>query len=79
MRDQEEVGWEAILNQDSIPSGNIALIYNISMHSICTGSMRGSRIKEAKDTLLLFLKILPMGCYFNIIGFGSHFEVLFKK
>ena len=44
-----------------------------------SGSMHGSRIKEAKDTLLLFLKSLPTGCYFNIIGFGSNFEALFKE
>lgn len=44
-----------------------------------SGSMHGSRIKEAKDSLLLFLKSLPTGCYFNIIGFGSNFEALFKE
>ncbi|XP_051546245.1 von Willebrand factor A domain-containing protein 5A-like [Myxocyprinus asiaticus] len=38
-----------------------------------------SRIEGAKDTLLLLLKSLPMGCYFNIYGFGSHFESLFPK
>uniref|UniRef100_A0A8C2JJV9 VIT domain-containing protein n=1 Tax=Cyprinus carpio TaxID=7962 RepID=A0A8C2JJV9_CYPCA len=29
------------------------------------------RIESAKDTLLLLLKSLPVGCYFNIYGFGS--------
>ncbi|KAK7117259.1 hypothetical protein R3I94_022728 [Phoxinus phoxinus] len=33
-----------------------------------------TRIESAKDTLLLLLKSLPMGCYFNIFGFGSRFE-----
>ncbi|XP_051548414.1 von Willebrand factor A domain-containing protein 5A-like isoform X2 [Myxocyprinus asiaticus] len=37
------------------------------------------RIKSAKDTLLLLLKSLPMGCYFNIYGFGSHFESFFPQ
>ncbi|XP_026094353.1 von Willebrand factor A domain-containing protein 5A-like isoform X2 [Carassius auratus] len=37
------------------------------------------RIESAKDTLLLLLKSLPMGCYFNIYGFGSHFESFFPK
>ncbi|XP_051545300.1 von Willebrand factor A domain-containing protein 5A-like isoform X3 [Myxocyprinus asiaticus] len=37
------------------------------------------RIESAKDTLLLLLKSLPMGCYFNIYGFGSHFESFFPQ
>ncbi|XP_056308363.1 von Willebrand factor A domain-containing protein 5A-like [Danio aesculapii] len=36
-------------------------------------------IESAKDTLLLLLKSLPMGCYFNIYGFGSDFESFFPK
>ncbi|XP_048015794.1 von Willebrand factor A domain-containing protein 5A-like isoform X1 [Megalobrama amblycephala] len=37
------------------------------------------RIKSARDTLLLLLKSLPIGCYFNIYGFGSHFESFFPQ
>uniref|UniRef100_A0A672LR19 von Willebrand factor A domain-containing protein 5A-like n=1 Tax=Sinocyclocheilus grahami TaxID=75366 RepID=A0A672LR19_SINGR len=37
------------------------------------------RIESARDTLLLLLKSLPMGCYFNIYGFGSHFESFFPS
>ncbi|XP_016113156.1 von Willebrand factor A domain-containing protein 5A-like isoform X2 [Sinocyclocheilus grahami] len=37
------------------------------------------RIESAKDTLLLVLKSLPMGCYFNIYGFGSNFESFFPQ
>ncbi|KAL1250952.1 hypothetical protein QQF64_018748 [Cirrhinus molitorella] len=37
------------------------------------------RIESAKDTLLLLLKSLPMGCYFNIYGFGSRFESFFPQ
>ncbi|KAL1247150.1 hypothetical protein QQF64_022526 [Cirrhinus molitorella] len=37
------------------------------------------RIASAKDTLLLLLKSLPMGCYFNIYGFGSRFEAIFPQ
>ncbi|XP_005755382.1 von Willebrand factor A domain-containing protein 5A-like, partial [Pundamilia nyererei] len=32
-----------------------------------------------KDTLLLLLKSLPMGCYFNIYSFGSRYEHIFSK
>ncbi|XP_062408723.1 von Willebrand factor A domain-containing protein 5A-like isoform X2 [Sardina pilchardus] len=46
------------------------------MHS---GKDAKMRIESAKDTLLLLLKSLPMGCYFNICGFGSHYEHFFPK
>eukprot|EP00002_Diphylleia_rotans_P014219 TRINITY_DN276_c0_g1_i2.p1 TRINITY_DN276_c0_g1~~TRINITY_DN276_c0_g1_i2.p1 ORF type:complete len:859 (-),score=169.72 TRINITY_DN276_c0_g1_i2:232-2808(-) len=44
-----------------------------------SGSMQGSRISQVRDTMVLFLRSLPFGCYFNIIGFGSRFESLFPK
>ncbi|XP_053556970.1 von Willebrand factor A domain-containing protein 5A isoform X2 [Bombina bombina] len=37
------------------------------------------RIESAKETLVLLLKSLPLGCYFNIFGFGSHFESFFPE
>lgn len=37
----------------------------------CSGSMMGSRMEKAKETLLLILKSLPVNCKFNIIRFGS--------
>nr|XP_048273032.1 von Willebrand factor A domain-containing protein 5A-like isoform X4 [Myodes glareolus] len=37
------------------------------------------RIEAAKETLLLLLKSLPMGCYFNIYGFGSFYEKFFPE
>ncbi|XP_076138159.1 von Willebrand factor A domain-containing protein 5A-like isoform X1 [Alosa pseudoharengus] len=46
------------------------------MHS---GKDAKMRIESAKDTLLLLLKSLPMGCYFNIYGFGSRYEHFFPK
>ncbi|XP_026154928.1 von Willebrand factor A domain-containing protein 5A-like isoform X1 [Mastacembelus armatus] len=36
-------------------------------------------IGSARDTLLLLLKSLPMGCYFNIYSFGSTYEHIFPK
>ncbi|XP_074536408.1 von Willebrand factor A domain-containing protein 5A-like [Halichoeres trimaculatus] len=38
-----------------------------------------TRISSARDTLLLLLKSLPMGCYFNIYSFGSTYEHIFPK
>ena len=40
--------------------------------------MAGSRIKAAKEALLLLLKSLPVGCNFNVVSFGSHFQSLFE-
>mmetsp|Transcript_55420 Transcript_55420/g.120786 ORF Transcript_55420/g.120786 Transcript_55420/m.120786 type:complete len:146 (-) Transcript_55420:282-719(-) len=39
-----------------------------------SGSMAGSRIAHARDSLTLILRSLPLGCRFNIVGFGSRFE-----
>lgn len=44
-----------------------------------SGSMDGHRMDGAKTTLLLFLKSLPDGCFFNVVGFGSSFKILFEK
>ncbi|XP_039679676.1 von Willebrand factor A domain-containing protein 5A-like isoform X2 [Perca fluviatilis] len=44
-----------------------------------SGSMDGSRIKSARETLLLLLKSLPIGCYFNIYSFGSCHEHIFSE
>ncbi|XP_077334256.1 von Willebrand factor A domain-containing protein 5A-like isoform X1 [Lithobates pipiens] len=37
------------------------------------------RIHSARETLVLLLKSLPLGCYFNIYGFGSRFEAFFLE
>ena len=44
-----------------------------------SGSMSGGFIKSASETLVLFLKSIPPGCHFNIIGFGSRHQSLFPK
>jgi hypothetical protein len=43
-----------------------------------SGSMQGAYIQAAKETLMLFLKSIPDGCHFNIVGFGSSYKFLFK-
>ncbi|XP_043308032.1 von Willebrand factor A domain-containing protein 5A [Cervus canadensis] len=54
----------------------------------CSGSMQSPmnkqrksplRIEVAKETLILLLKSLPLGCYFNIYEFGSTFETFFPN
>ena len=44
-----------------------------------SGSMQGAYINSARDTLILFLKSIPPGCYFNIIRFGSQYTPLFES
>ena len=44
-----------------------------------SGSMNGPYIKAAREALLLFLKSVPTGCLFNVIGFGSTYKCLFEK
>nr|XP_015223401.1 PREDICTED: von Willebrand factor A domain-containing protein 5A-like isoform X3 [Lepisosteus oculatus] len=54
----------------------------------CSGSMQNpmdresgaqQRIESARDTLVLLLKSLPLGCHFNIYSFGSQYESFFPE
>ncbi|CAH1801770.1 unnamed protein product [Owenia fusiformis] len=56
-------------------SGNAEYIFVVDR----SGSMGGKRIIQAKETLHLFLKSLPVGSYYNIVSFGSSYKTLFKK
>ncbi|ELR11526.1 von Willebrand factor type A domain containing protein [Acanthamoeba castellanii str. Neff] len=42
-------------------------------------SMAGQRIAQVKETLAIFLRSLGPGTFFNIIGFGSRTQHLFKN
>lgn len=44
-----------------------------------SGSMEGVHIISARETLVLFLKSLPQGSFFNVIGFGSDYIPLFES
>ena len=44
-----------------------------------SGSMQGSSIAEARNTLQLCLRSLPAGSRFNVVGFGSTFQALFDE
>ncbi|XP_072884913.1 von Willebrand factor A domain-containing protein 5A-like [Hemitrygon akajei] len=64
-----------------VPAGEFIFLMDRSgsMGTTMSRGNRRSRIQCAKDTLLLLLKSLPMGCFFNIYGFGSHFTSFFPK
>ena len=44
-----------------------------------SGSMSGTKIANARQTLLLLLKSLPLDCEFNVVGFGSRFDKVFDS
>lgn len=44
-----------------------------------SGSMQGAAISAARSALQLFLRSLPVGCRFDIIGFGSSWRSLFDR
>lgn len=41
--------------------------------------MQGKTIRLAREALKLFLMSLPAGSKFNVIGYGSEFEVVFDE
>jgi len=43
-----------------------------------SGSMSGTRMEKAKNSLIFFLKSLPPNCSFNILSFGSTYDSMFK-
>lgn len=45
----------------------------------CSGSMSGSNIQSATDTLITCIKSLPVGCFFNVVAFGSTYRTLFHS
>ncbi|CAM2102617.1 unnamed protein product [Caretta caretta] len=71
---------EAVLGQS--PAGEFIFLLDRSGSMECP--MDGQdyspqRIDSAKETLVLLLKSLPLGCYFNIYGFGSQFESFYPQ
>ena len=44
-----------------------------------SGSMEGKKMKMAKDALKLFIQSLPRGAMFEVVSFGSTFEVSSRK
>ncbi|OMJ93221.1 hypothetical protein SteCoe_3795 [Stentor coeruleus] len=43
-----------------------------------SGSMSGSRMNIAKEAALLFLKSLPVNSRFNVVSFGSGYQMMFS-
>lgn len=64
---------EAVTQGEEGKSGNTELVFLVDR----SGSMSGSIINEARQTLTELLRNLPLTCRFNIVGFGSTHESLF--
>ncbi|KAM4051968.1 von Willebrand factor A domain-containing protein 5A-like [Anomaloglossus baeobatrachus] len=70
------------VQQDEATSGDFIFLMDRSGSMHCPMSAERNaplRIQSAKETLLLMLKSLPLGCYFNVFGFGSHFVSFFSS
>ncbi|XP_041796987.1 von Willebrand factor A domain-containing protein 5A-like isoform X3 [Chelmon rostratus] len=72
---------EAVMSSVSSHGEFVLLLDRSGSMDCITSDSNGqeSRIGSARDTLLLLLKSLPMGCYFNIYSFGSSYEHIFPK
>uniref|UniRef100_A0A452H949 von Willebrand factor A domain containing 5A n=1 Tax=Gopherus agassizii TaxID=38772 RepID=A0A452H949_9SAUR len=71
---------EAVLGQSS--AGEFIFLLDRSGSMECPMDSRDrspQRIDSAKETLVLLLKSLPLGCYFNIYSFGSQFESFYPQ
>ncbi|TFJ97382.1 ATP-binding cassette sub-family B member 6, mitochondrial [Platysternon megacephalum] len=71
---------EAVPGQS--PAGEFIFLLDRSGSMECPMDSRDRaplRIDSAKETLVLLLKSLPLGCYFNIYGFGSQFESFYPQ
>lgn len=44
-----------------------------------SGSMDGSRIENARNALIFFLKSLPIDSIFNVISFGDHHYPMYSQ
>ncbi|XP_072270088.1 von Willebrand factor A domain-containing protein 5A-like [Pyxicephalus adspersus] len=69
-------------NQEQSKCGEFIFVVDRSGSMECSMNSEPNapmRIQSAKDTLVLLLKSLPLGCYFNVFGFGSNFESFFLE
>jgi Ca-activated chloride channel family protein len=66
------IGFVPELERTSAPAEIVFLIDR-------SGSMAGTSIVEVRNALQLCLRSMTAGCRFNIVGFGSRTESLFKE
>ncbi|MBF0470562.1 MAG: VWA domain-containing protein [Gammaproteobacteria bacterium] len=78
-RDGEEQLWLASFHPRLGDHRSHKIPRNLKLVVDCSGSMSGDSIEQAKKALHEILALLQPADRFNIIAFGSHFEMLFKQ
>lgn len=63
----------------TIESTNTELLMEYVFLVDRSGSMEGTRNLQTRNALQLFLRSIPVGSLFNIVGFGSSFSSLFPE
>ncbi|CAM5158215.1 unnamed protein product [Eretmochelys imbricata] len=82
-RDDDPAAQSARGGAGPEPAGEFVLLLGRSSSTACpmdTETCLASASTALRDeTLVLLLKSLPLGCYFNIYGFGSEFESFYPQ
>ncbi|CAM4636260.1 unnamed protein product [Lepidochelys olivacea] len=67
------------------PAGGFILLLGRSGSTACPmdaetcPASASTALRDGQETLVLLLKSFPLGCYFNIYGFGSEFESFYPQ
>ncbi|CAM5171408.1 unnamed protein product, partial [Eretmochelys imbricata] len=75
-RDDDPAAQSARGGAGPEPAGEFVLLLGRSGSTACP---MDAETCPARETLVLLLKSLPLGCYFNMYGFGSEFESFYPQ
>ncbi|CAM5156957.1 unnamed protein product [Eretmochelys imbricata] len=84
-RDDDPAAQSARGGAGPEPAGEFVLLLGRSGSTACPmdaetcPASASTAPRDGQETLVLLLKSLPLGCYFNICGFGSEFESFYPQ
>ncbi|CAM5157305.1 unnamed protein product, partial [Eretmochelys imbricata] len=84
-RDDDPAAQSAQGGAGPEPTGEFVLLLRRSGSTACPmdaetcPASASTAPRDGQETLVLLLKSLPLGCYFNIYGFGSEFESFYPQ
>ncbi|CAM5156770.1 unnamed protein product, partial [Eretmochelys imbricata] len=78
-RDDDPAAQSARGGAGPEPAGEFVLLLGRSGSTACPMDAETCPASASTETLVLLLKSLPLGCYFNICGFGSEFESFYPQ
>ncbi|CAM4652733.1 unnamed protein product [Lepidochelys olivacea] len=84
-RDDDPAAQSARGGAGPEPAGEFVLLLGRSGSTACPmdaetcPASASAAPRDGQETLVLLLKSLPLGCYFNIYGFGSEFESFYPQ